>query len=118
MKKLKRKGKTNTATSLPEMANQNYYNTNPENPDVIKHTTVMIAFSAFCTLTSPLIYLSYFKNNTNNKIESLDMMDEFYLFLIDLLFHVGLSILYPICIFVRNPDLRRFTIQTIKEHIL
>ena len=84
------------------------------NPDMIKHTTIIFTFTVNCFLTFPSIYVNYFNESTKEE-SAFDLMDEFYLFLIDLLFHVGISIVLPLCLFIRNPDLRKFTIQSIKE---
>ena len=85
------------------------------NPDMIKHTTLIVTFFLFCTFMSPLIYLTYFKNS-NNSQSAFDLLDEFYLFLMDLSFHVGISILLPLCAIITNCNLRKFTIQSIKDY--
>ena len=84
------------------------------NPDMIKHTTIIFTFTVNCFVTFPSIYVNYVNESTKDE-SAFDLMDEFYLFLIDLLFHVGISIVSPLCLFIRNPDLRKFTIQSIKE---
>ena len=60
---------------------------------------------AFLIFISSLLYLYYFKESTGNHLKA--MNDEFHLFLADLLPNVGISILFPVCIFARNPDLQR-----------
>ena len=70
---------------------------------------------AFLIFISSLLYLYYFKESTGNHLKA--MNDEFHLFLADLLPNVGISILFPVCIFARNPNLRRFTFQSIKDSI-
>ena len=91
------------------------FNNTPENPDVLHHTTVILIAVAFPIFISPLLYLYYFKESTDNHLE--DMNDEFHLFLADLLPNVGISIIFPVCIFARNPNLRRFTFQSIKDSL-
>ena len=91
-------------------------NTVQFNPDLIKHTTLIIVFFIFCLFLSPLIYITYF-SKSNDSLSKFDMLDEFNLFLLDLSYHIGLSIIIPLCFYVRNPDLRRFTIHSIKEYI-
>ena len=85
------------------------------NPELIKHTTLLIVFFIFCLFLSPLIYFTYF-SKSNDSLSKFNMLDEFNLFLLDLSYHIGLSIIIPLCFYVRNPDLRRFTIHSIKEY--
>ena len=91
-------------------------NTVQFNPDLIKHTTLIIVFLIFCLFLSPLIHVTYF-NKSNDSLSNFHMLDEFNLFLLDLSYHIGLSIIIPLCLHIRNPDLRRFTIHSIKEYL-
>ena len=86
------------------------------NPDMIKLTTMIVSFIMFCLFLSPLIYVTYF-SKISNSVSKFDMLDEFNLFLLDLSYHIVLSIIIPLCIYVINPDLRRFTIHSIKEYL-
>ena len=114
----RRKCNTTTDCSLPSPLNvQNniVLNNAQFNPDMIKHTTLIFTFFLFCTFMSPLIYITYFKNSKNSQ-SAFDLLDEFYLFLMDLSFHAGISILLPLCAIITNCNLRKFTIQTIKDY--
>ena len=102
--------------SIPSNVQNNVIFNNAQfNPDMIKHTTLIVTFFVFCTFVSPLIYITYF-NKSNTSHSAFDLLDEFYLFLMDLSFHVGVSILLPICALVTNCNLRKFTIQLIKDY--
>ena len=100
----------------PNLQTNAKLNTVKFNPDLIKHTTLIIVFLTFCLFVSPLIYVTYF-SKSNDSLSKFDMLDEFNLFLLDLSYHIGLSIIIPFCLYIRNPELRRFTIHSIKEYI-
>ena len=114
----RRKCNTTADCSLPSPLNVQHnvvLNNVQFNPDMIKHTTLIVTFFLFCTFMSPLIYITYF-NNSNNSQSAFNLLDEFYLFLMDLSFHAGISILLPLCAIMRNCNLRKFIIQSIKDY--
>ena len=114
----RRKFNTTVDYSTPSQSNvQNnvVFNNVHFNPDVIKHTSLIVAFFLFCTFMSPLIYITYFNNN-NGSQSAFDLLAEFYLFLLDISFHAGTSIMLPSFFIITNCNLRKFIIQSIKDY--
>ena len=84
------------------------------NPHFMKGSTTVFTFTVVIVFSTPLLYVYYFNDNTKS-LSTMDMLDEFYLFLLDLSYHVALSIVIPLCLYIRNPEMRRFTFNSIKE---
>ena len=85
------------------------------NPHFMKGSTTVLTFTIVTIFLAPLLYTYYFNDKTKS-LSKMDMLDEFYLFLLDLSAHVALSIVIPLCLYIRNPDMRRFTYNTIREY--
>ena len=90
-------------------------NNNRFNPHYMAGSTTVLTFTIVTIFLAPLLYIYYFNDKTKS-LSTMDMLDEFYLFLLDLSSHVALSIVIPLCLYIRNPDMRRFTYITIREY--
>ena len=90
------------------------YNNMQFNPEVITHPLLALFFIAFCVFISPLIYFYYFTKSTSTP-SSFNWLTEFELFLNDLSLHVGMTILMPLILYARASDLRKSTLETLKE---
>ena len=84
------------------------------NPHFMRGSTTVLTFIVVTIFSTPLLYIYYFNDNTKS-LSTMDMLDEFYLFLLDLSYHVALSVIIPLCLFIRNPEMRKFTFYSIKE---
>ena len=90
------------------------YNNVQFNPEVITHPLLALVFIAFCAFISPLIYFYYFTKSTSTP-SSFNWLTEFELFLNDLSLHVGMTILMPLILYARASNLRKFTLEALKQ---
>ena len=113
----KRKGKVVVKPRvIPSLKSQkSTINNTRFNPHFMKGSTTVLTFTIVTIFLAPLLYTYYFNDKTKS-LSKMDMLDEFYLFLLDLSAHVALSIVIPLCLYIRNPDMRRFTYNTIREY--
>ena len=114
--KKKKKAKVVVKTHIipPLKSQKSVINNARFNPHFMKGSTTVLTFIVVIVFSTPLLYFYYFNDNTKS-LSMMDMLDEFYLFLLDLSYHVALSIIIPLCLYIRNPEIRRFTFKSIKE---
>ena len=83
------------------------------NPEVTSQLTMALIFTSFSVVTALPLYLYYFSDNQFD-----NWMSEFQFFFSDILLHIASSLVLPSVSYVRNPGLRKFVLQFLKESMI
>ena len=83
------------------------------NPEVTSQLTMALIFTSFSLGTALPLYLYYFSDNQFD-----NWMSEFQFFFSDILLHIASSLVLPSVSYVRNPGLRKFVLQFLKESMI
>ena len=83
------------------------------NPEVTSQLTMALIFSSFSVVTALPLYLYYFSDNQFD-----NWMTEFQFFFSDILLHIASSLVLPSVSYFRNPGLRKFVMQFLKDSMI